>query len=218
MTTRGPRRSRAPAPSRGRPRAPGRRSRRAASGAAGSREGPTRSAALLPRLRTDRSQWEVCSPHGPRLAQERGDRAAPGARAHRHRQPAGERDGGRGALAGVPRAERRRVPALRAGSRAREPGGAASRPRPRCAAPSLPLPHRHRARRSGRVGRRSVVGRASRRPRVGPRGARHEGPGRGVGRRASRRSHARGSSRPATSSSSRRPTRRWAPASASPGS
>ena len=53
----------------------------------------------------------------------------------------------------------------------------------RRAEPLLPLAHRHRRRRPGRMVARPVVRRPGRRPRLGPRRARHEEPGRGERRR-----------------------------------
>ena len=70
--------------------------------------------------------------------------------------------------------------------------GAHPRPRRRAAAAAA-LAHRHGARRPGRVAGRPVVGRAARRRGLGPRRARHEGPGRGAARWPSPRSRARAS-------------------------
>ena len=142
----------------------------------------------------------------------RGRPAASGAHSPRHRQPAGERDGGRRAASRLPRGERRRVRALRPRSGTRKPRGAYPGLRGR-AAPAAAVAHGHGARGPGRVDGRSVVGRAEGRLRMGSRRARHEGPGGGE-RRRHRVARARGlPARRRPRSSPPRPTRRWATAS-----
>ena len=115
------------------------------------------------------------------LPPRRGSRPAAAAAAAEHGQPARERDARSRAAARLPRGGRRRGRALRAHAGARQPRRAPAR---RLGAePLLPLAHRHRPRRPGGVVARPVVGRPRRRPRLGPRRARHEEPGRGERRR-----------------------------------
>ena len=107
-----------------------------------------------------------------------------------HRQPARERD----------RAPRRCSSSTSrgTGSRASSSRAMPERAEPRRAHPGrrrpvarVPLPHGHRARRSGGVGSRPVVGRPRRRRGLGARRARHEGAGRRLGGRV-RLARARG--------------------------
>ena len=135
-------------------------------------------------------------------------RPAPGADPARHRQPARQRDDRGGAPARVPR---RTAGSSASSTRARPSGPTSSRASPagRRAAASRFLSHTDTVRRrSGRVARDPWSGDLADGRRLGPRRARHEGPGGGRCRR-DRLARARGlSAAPAISSSSPRPTRR----------
>ena len=123
---------------------------------------------------------EVCS--RPDVATRRGHSAPAGASSARHRQSSRERDAGGGAPARLPRPQN----GVECELYAREPHRAnlvgAHHGRRRAVA-RLPVAYGHGARRSSRVGSRSLVGRPRRRRGLGARRARHEGPGRGKRRR-----------------------------------
>ncbi len=184
---RGPPRSRGGGPSLRRGSAAGRRARRASRGRRRAASGAC-SAIRADAASENRSPMpKVCSRDVPR----RGRPAAPGAHSRRHRQPAGERDSGRGAASRLPRGEQASrassTPAIRHGRTSSRGSRALG------TGPSLLL-----------LSHTDTVladpsewtvdpwsGELQGRLRVGPRRARHEGPGGGE-RRRHRLARARG--------------------------